>query len=73
MTKKPVPGVKKVPQGQQMKASEGFNAAMEDALQKADHEWGAGRTDATVELTVNVETQSPGLIHEYKVILNPIS
>jgi hypothetical protein len=73
MPKKPVPGKKKVPQGDQMKASEGFNAAMEDALKNADDEWGAGRTDATVELRVNVETRSPGLIHEYKVILNPIS
>jgi hypothetical protein len=73
MPKNKVRGVKQVPQGQNMKASEGFDAAMEDALNNADAEWGAGRTDATVELRVNVETKSPGLIHEYKVVLNPIS
>jgi hypothetical protein len=73
MPKNKVRGVKRVPQGQNMKASEGFNAAMEDALQKADAEWGAGQTDATVELIVNVETRSPGLIHEYRVVLDPIS
>jgi len=48
-----------------------FNDAMEAALQDADKEWGAGRTDATVELEVDVETQSPGNIHEYLVILTP--
>jgi hypothetical protein len=64
-------GSKHVPPGQSMKHSDAFDAAMNDALQDADQKWGKDTTDATVQLEVNVETQSPGVIHEYRVILTP--
>lgn len=58
------------PGGPNTKASEGFDAAMKKALDDADTQWGKGMwDDVTVELQAKVETQSPGVIHEYKIIL----
>ena len=51
--------------------SKGFDAALEAAIDAADGEWGPGMTPATVTLEVTVETQSPGVIHEYIVTLTP--
>lgn len=56
--------------GPHTKHSDGFDAAMNDALQDADKQWGTGMwDDVTVEFHARVETQSPGVIHEYKIIL----
>ena len=47
-----------------------FNDALEDALKDADKQWGkTDRTKVTVTFEATVETQSPGNIHEYRVIL----
>jgi hypothetical protein len=60
----------KAPGGPNKKHSTGFDEALTDALNDADNQWGAGNwDDVTVELRARVETHSPGVIHEYKVIL----
>ena len=47
-----------------------FDDALEDALKDADKQWGkANGTKVTVTFEATVETQSPGNIHEYRVIL----
>jgi hypothetical protein len=50
-----------------------FNEALQKALDDADGQWGPGQTDARVELQAEVHTASPGNIHEYSVILTPIT
>jgi len=72
MPKPKAKGSKK-PQPPNKKHWENFNDALEQALNDADGKWGAGRTDATVHFEVDVETKSPGNIHEYRVILTPTS
>ena len=57
--------------GPHTKHSDGFDAAINDALQDADRKWGAGTwPTVTVQLQASVETHSPGVIHEYVVLLD---
>jgi hypothetical protein len=48
-----------------------FNDALEDALNDADKVWPGATKEVTVTLEATVKTQSPGNIHEYRVILTP--
>ena len=62
-------GLKKV-QPPNKKHWENFSDAMENALDDADKKWGKGRwPDVTVTFQADVGTESPGNIHEYRVIL----
>ena len=67
--KKPVTGTAKA--GDSIKGhSDGWNAALEDALQKTG--WKAGaHTGVKVEFYADVEVVNPGSIVEYTVKLTP--
>ena len=46
-----------------------FDEAARDAAKNADGKVQKGRGKVPVRLEVDVETQSPGIVHEYRVVL----
>ena len=49
-----------------------FKLAMQDALQSADAQFGAGNHNVRVVFRTVVETRSPGRVREYRVELDSI-